>query len=1004
MAVATKVKQHLHERQLSMHTVGKTKKKGLIELRAESIERNILKLRTKPESEEQTHKTEVISAYQKKGDPVEEIFHEPKKNATQNQSIHPKVALRISAEILHKHYAKIFGHEMQISQAKENHPELFCLHQRVKDTYRQKLKRSKMKGMTDKRIDQIIPKNLERLLNLSKKITANRNLNDEIRLGKVIHYHLLRDLKDQQKPSEALEDQHWNDHKDKIEQSEFWSSEKQIEIKQAEAFIRVWRGAIAFIARNLRHLSTFDDDGVSNAHKDILLEREIKNAICTFDNKKFDGKMRTLFGSEISKELLDDEDHNKALFRFMLKTVSGLRNGVFHFKDISYLKNGLEQKGAWTPDEKQENSHQESLKDRFHKIWCDHQNQRKQRIIDELEAVKISNFIASDGITKIVDLLQRDEGGSLPLPKFKRVVEHAKNLGAGFRFSEIINRHNMEENEALRCQYVITKQLYERPFRHYLDGMSKEELTPYITASTERASGDARKINGEQEIIISKTQKIISEKTFDNLGAFLDYLTAQTASEMRVQTGYESNSEQARKQAEHIDKLKCEVIARAFARWLNTRNLQWITKKDLKSRYPAKGQETLESLRSGIERKTFSPEHKWQPGLYICLYLLPVHLANALRQQLQKWLILSKKADNQNHDKKWVKDINQVFDLYITMHDAIHSGGTEPILTSEQVKKLFANPDDFEIVFPQDASLDDHSLPIRGLREMTRFGGLNVLSYIFEDNKISHEQVEEWQEQKKGGIKDKQKKRESLHDELSGNKSSKKGPSKEEKIAEYKQVLDEVVTFRHLSAQVTLTNHLHLYHVLMAVWGRLIDYAGLWERDCYFIALARMYRSGKTPQSILGKKAFGYFSKGQVIRALSLFFSNKTNQEDLPILIRQEVCDPIYQNFEDVKDIRNNFAHFNDFQEDARLCLTRQLNDARKMMRYDRKLINAVSKSVKEWLDRDGIEVEWGMGDDHNLTVTSITSKTIKHFGRGNLKENLRGEDFVKMVEQLFDN
>jgi hypothetical protein len=73
-------------------------------------------------------------------------------------------------------------------------------------------------------------------------------------------------------------------------------------------------------------------------------------------------------------------------------------------------------------------------------------------------------------------------------------------------------------------------------------------------------------------------------------------------------------------------------------------------------------------------------------------------------------------------------------------------------------------------------------------------------------------------------------------------------------------------------------------------------------------------------------------------------------------------------------------------------------------MRYDRKLINAVSKSVKEWLDRDGIEVKWEMGDDHNLTVTKMTSKTIKHFGRGDLKENLRGEDFVKMVKQLFDN
>ena len=54
----------------------------------------------------------------------------------------------------------------------------------------------------------------------------------------------------------------------------------------------------------------------------------------------------------------------------------------------------------------------------------------------------------------------------------------------------------------------------------------------------------------------------------DIIDFFFD-LSAATASEMRVQRGYESDSEKAREQAEYIDHLLCDVVILSFSQYFS---------------------------------------------------------------------------------------------------------------------------------------------------------------------------------------------------------------------------------------------------------------------------------------------------------------------------------------------------------------------------------------------------------------------------------------------------
>ena len=960
-AVAAKVKAHLHEKQLRLN--GAQKRKGLIVSRAESIAKNVLKLK------QDTNAIPEQADYCVGGvDPIAEIHRSICKPDKGNVS--PRQALHISAEKLRAHFGRLFGEGASIDEARTTRPELFALHEAVKSVYRRRLKRCRKKRCREKGyvLDKIIPRNWKAMYGEIGTIATNRSCNHDIRLGKVIHYHL---LEKQGARSFAMPKDEWEGMRKSIETSDFWHTKKQIYIKQAEAFVRVWRGGLALMARSLRDISPPD-----LVDRDILYSRD--TALARFNDTRFQNQIKILYGNEVSKKLLGDAEQNKALFQFMLEKTAAIRDSIFHFKDMATVKGGLENLGT-----------DQNLQAKFNQITQDHQQARIKHIADELAAAQLCNYATAPQIEAIfTHLTQANKGAQLlPLPRFKRMIERGINVGE-LTFAHKLNRTNFEADENLRCQYIVLKSLYDSPFRMALKKLKRAELKTHIEESIKRANNDTKKINKTDEL--SRVQKVLGASQFDDLADFLDRLTAEMASEMRVQKGYEPDADKAQGQARFIDNLRCEVIARAFKKWLEDENLTWLLKNPLPDAPdPAASAERLKELHESVEVKTsFTP---WQSALYILLYLLPINAASALRHQLRKWVIVRGKTDHKT-GIDFAEALEEVFDLYIVMHDAVHTGGGAALPGQDELKELFENPADFDKVFPAStdpAQAKDSHLPIRGLRELLRFGGFPILEDVFKAQKISSKDVDAWSEQK-DTIKDSQQTREELHAKL----SRKKGKPISEKDAQaYKDCNQKIVAYRQLAAQVTFTNHLRLHYLLMAVLGRLVDYAGLWERDLYFRTLARLYHENKAPCEVFEDEGNNRLNDGRIVDA---FKKLKPEAQDK------------WKEFPSEKGKqaphwRNNFAHFNMLRQPNELNLTSEINHARGMMAYDRKLKNAVAKSIIDLLAREGLILRWQMDVAGKLGEATIKSKTIKHLGGKGGDEALQGEQFVKMAARLFN-
>jgi hypothetical protein len=95
------------------------------------------------------------------------------------------------------------------------------------------------------------------------------------------------------------------------------------------------------------------------------------------------------------------------------------------------------------------------------------------------------------------------------------------------------------------------------------------------------------------------------------------------------------------------------------------------------------------------------------------------------------------------------------------------------------------------------------------------------------------------------------------------------------------------------------------------------------------------------------------------------------------------------------------------------------VNQTRSLMAYDRKLKNAVSKSVMELMAREGIRLRWEMkieGEAHDLAATELSSCCAEHLGgkqltlgddgskseKVPLEERLHSDGCVEMLAAAF--
>ena len=543
-AVVGKLHAHLYERELRLHADCPPKRKGRIASRAESIKGNVPAMPSiATPAAAPAWSAADKQCYGAAGDVAVAIRCATIEADKSNR----RVSVRHAASVLYGHHGRLFrdadGTPLGVKDARRAKPGLFALHAAVKDTYSRILKDHRKH-----QVSQVLPPDLPALLSLVEAKRGNRDLNALVRLGKVLHYEAT--------PAHGGDrpDNVFGTWPSDIEHSRFWTSEGQSEIKRNEALVRVWRGVIALATRTLTDWA--DPDGAVDS--DILGSRQVSQVTGPqFDETAFDRKACLLFGNRAGLFTDSGRETKPQVLKLALEGWRSLRNGSFHFKG----------RGGFTRTLTGGLAALDSLPDAaIATLWRDDTAGRTDRLKAVMRASHFEFLFDTRRLGRLFEALTGTSPGSVPLPRFRRVLLRAENAWRDKDFKLRLpapgKRADLEQPARLG-QYQALKLLYERAFRAWLDDRSAREVNCWIERALARTTAMARRINKDDHAI---ARAATLPRLFDGqaIDRFFDRLAAVTTTGFRVQRGYDPDPEKAREQSGFLDNLKCDVVAQAF--------------------------------------------------------------------------------------------------------------------------------------------------------------------------------------------------------------------------------------------------------------------------------------------------------------------------------------------------------------------------------------------------------------------------------------------------------
>lgn len=256
--------------------------------------------------------------------------------------------------------------------------------------------------------------------------------------------------------------------------------------------------------------------------------------------------------------------------------------------------------------------------------------------------------------------------------------------------------------------------------------------------------------------------------------------------------------------------------------------------------------------------------------------------------------------------------------------------------------------------------------------------------------KISEKDIEEFLNKEKE-IPKKVKEKEKLHEQYE-NSLIKKQKFTYKNKTDYEELVKEIKRYDYLKQKVTLGNIYRLQHLVTDIFGRLIGYMSIWERDYYFMTLSHLYNNNLLNDNNIGTIKIDTIKekmkRGKIKKVTNIIDNS---------IIRS-------------KGIRDGIAHLDYFRKQDKSIID-YINDTRQLMPYDRKLKNSVSKSIKDILKEEWkIDITFDIinseyNGQHDLKFNSIKSEKefhLKKIGKG-LEIDHNTEEFVEIVEELLN-
>ena len=283
----------------------------------------------------------------------------------------------------------------------------------------------------------------------------------------------------------------------------------------------------------------------------------------------------------------------------------------------------------------------------------------------------------------------------------------------------------------------------------------------------------------------------------------------------------------------------------------------------------------------------------------------------------------------------------------------------------------------------------------RAFYNIKKYGMLNLLEKISDEAKykISIEELKNYSN-KKNEIEKNHTTQENLHRKYAR-------PRKDEKFTDedykkYEKAIRNIQQYTHLKNKVEFNELNLLQSLLLRILHRLVGYTSIWERDL------RFRLKGEFPENQYIEEIFNFdnsknvkYKNGQIVEKYISFYKElyKDDTEKISIYSDKKVKE-LKKEKKDLY-IRNYIAHFN-YIPNAEVSLLEVLENLRKLLSYDRKLKNAIMKSIVDILKEYGFVVTFKIEKDKKIRIESLKSEEVVHLKKLKLKDNDKKKESIK--------
>ena len=777
-----------------------------------------------------------------------------------------------------------------------------------------------------------------------------------------------------------------------ISNNDVVNSEKISEIRTKEAFLRSIIGVSSSAYFSLRNiLNTDNTQDITNK-----VDKEVDKLYQENKKIELEERLKLFFGNYFD---INNQQEIKAFLMNIDKIISSIRHEIIHFKMEANAQNIFDFNNI-------------NLGNVAKNIFSNEINEEKIKfkIFKQLNSANVFDYLSNKDITEYMGkAVFSFTNRNIPfVPSFTKIYNKVQDLANSL---EIKKWKIPDKSEGKDAQIYLLKNIY---YGKFLDEFLNEENGIFISIKDKIIELNR---NQNKRIGFCKLEKFekIEEK---NPKKYLEI----------VQSLYMINIEEidSEKKNVFLDFIQ-KIFLKGFFEFIkNDYNYLLELKKvqDKKNIFDSKmseyiaGEKTLEDIGeineiiqkieiTKIDKILNQTETDKINCFYLLLKLLNYKEITELKGNLEKYQILSKtniyekelmllNIVNLDNNKVKIENFKISAEEIGKFIEKISKKRKNQTFGELRNFEKIENTGEYYNVYSDDKNIKN----MRNLYNIKKYGMLDLLEKISEKANycIKKEDLKEYDRLKKK-LEDKKtdfyKIQKDLHYKYQKKYKNFSKKNNTEDYEKYKESIENIEKYVHLKNKIEFNELNLLQSLLLKILHRLVGFTSIWERDL------RFRLTGEFPDELDIIEIFSHDNKnnsvyksGQICPKYEQFISTHVEYQNNNKMKNVK--------FDNNTPVRNYIAHFN-YLPTPKYSILKMIEKLRKLLDYDRKLKNAVMKSIKDILEEYGFKAEFIINSDKEIILNSVKSVEIIHLGKKDLKSHRNSEYLCELVIAMLE-